>query len=62
MRDVDAHFERAESEGAIILMPPIDQPWGMRVYSAIDLEGHQWEFSQVLRLVDPAEWGASTIE
>ena len=62
VQDVDAHFERARCEGAEILMPPADQPWGLRVYSVIDLEGHQWEFSQILRLVDPAEWGANIIQ
>ena len=23
------------------------QPWGLRSYAAFDLEGHQWEFSQL---------------
>jgi uncharacterized glyoxalase superfamily protein PhnB len=60
--DVDQHYERANSAGATILMPPTDQPWGLRSYSAIDLEGHQWEFSQMLRLVEPETWGAIRIE
>src|SRR5207249_3667771 len=51
--DVDAHHERARGEGAAVLMPPTDQPWGIRSYAALDPEGHQWEFSQVLRLVEP---------
>lgn len=57
--DVDAHYERAEAGGATILMPPTDQPWGLRSYAAVDLEGHQWEFSQTLRLVEPEAWGAT---
>jgi uncharacterized glyoxalase superfamily protein PhnB len=61
-RDVDGHFERAKAGGATILMPPADQPWGLRVYSAIDLEGHQWEFSQVQQIVDPEAWGAKLVE
>jgi uncharacterized glyoxalase superfamily protein PhnB len=60
--DVDQHYERANSAGATILMCPTDQPWGLRSYSAIDLEGHQWEFSQMLRLVEPEAWGATRIE
>jgi len=60
--DVDAHHARAREAGADILMPPSDQPWGLRVYSVIDLEGHQWEFSQVLNLLEPEEWGATRIE
>lgn len=28
VEDVDAHYERAEREGAAVLSPPRDQPWG----------------------------------
>jgi uncharacterized glyoxalase superfamily protein PhnB len=45
--DVDAHYERAGREGAIVLTPPKDQPWGLRTYAALDPEGHQWEFATV---------------
>ena len=60
--DVDGHHERAEAEGATILTMPEDQPWGLRSYAALDLEGHQWEFSQLLKVVEPESWGASRIE
>lgn len=43
--DVDAHYERAEREGAIVLTAPEDQPWGLRTYAALDPQGHQWEFA-----------------
>jgi len=59
--DVDAHYERAKAEGATLLTAPTDQPWGLRSYSAIDLEGHHWEFSQVVRLVQPEDWGPTRI-
>jgi len=60
--DVDGHHQRAAGEGAVILMAPTDQPWGLRSYAAIDLEGHQWEFSQVLGVVEPEAWGATRVE
>lgn len=60
--DVDAHYERAKAEGATVLMRPTDHPWGLRSYAALDLEGHQWEFSQTLRIVDPKDWGATRVE
>jgi len=60
--DVDAHHQRASDEGAANLTGSTDQPWGLRSYAAIDLEGHQWEFSQVLRIVEPEAWGATRIE
>src|SRR6266540_480829 len=42
--DVDAHYRHATSEGATIVYEPVDQPYGYRVYSAHDLEGHLWSF------------------
>jgi uncharacterized glyoxalase superfamily protein PhnB len=58
VRDVDAHYERARNEGATILREPEDQPFGDRLYTAEDLEGHRWMFSQHVRDVAPEEWGA----
>lgn len=60
--EVDAHYERAKAAGATIVMMPTDQPWGLRSYATIDLEGHYWEFSQTLRLVEPEAWGAIRID
>ncbi len=60
--DVKAHYLQAQAAGATILMPPTDHPWGLRSYAAIDLEGHQWEFSQILQIVEPEVWGAVRID
>lgn len=46
---VDAHFERAKSAGAEIVMEPTDQEYGDRRYDAKDPEGHFWSFSTPLR-------------
>lgn len=43
--DVDAHHERARAAGAEIDLPIGDQPWGHRMYGAIDPEGHEWGFA-----------------
>lgn len=56
---VDAHFQHARDEGAHILTAVADQPWGLRDYEAVDLEGRQWNFSQHLRDTTPDEWGAT---
>jgi PhnB protein len=53
--DVDAHYERASAEGAVIAEPPEDQFHGSRSYRAMDLEGHRWIFSQLLREVPESE-------
>ncbi|HEY8152997.1 MAG TPA: VOC family protein [Myxococcota bacterium] len=43
--DVDAHFRRARAAGAEIASEPEDKPWGDRVYTARDPEGHEWFFA-----------------
>jgi MerR family transcriptional regulator, thiopeptide resistance regulator len=42
--DVDAHCRHAMAEGATVVQQPVDQPYGYRVYSAHDVEGHLWSF------------------
>ena len=56
--DVDATFERARSAGAEIREEPVDQEYGERRFTALDLEGHCWFFAQPTREVAPEEWGA----
>ena len=43
--------------GAQILRPPADHPFGERQYTAVDIGGHRWTFSQTIADVDPASWG-----
>lgn len=53
--DVDTHAARARAEGAEIVMPPTDQDYGGRSYSARDLEGNAWSFGSY----DP--WAAANV-
>ena len=46
VRDIDAHYRRAEAEGARIVTPLEDMFWGDRRYEALDLEGHRWHFAE----------------
>jgi uncharacterized glyoxalase superfamily protein PhnB len=49
VRDVDDHAERARAAGATILREPEDvSDVGLRVYTAEDLEGHRWMFTEPL--------------
>jgi uncharacterized glyoxalase superfamily protein PhnB len=57
--DVQRHYERAKEFGARIVEPPHDMPFGERQYTADDLAGHRWTFSQSIADVNPAEWGAT---
>ena len=45
-RGIDEHCARAETAGARITQRPADQFYGARVYRALDLEGHVWNFDQ----------------
>ena len=44
VEDVDAHHARARDAGAEISRAPVDQDYGAREYSALDLEGNRWSF------------------
>jgi uncharacterized glyoxalase superfamily protein PhnB len=62
VEDARAHCDRARERGARILMEPSDFEFGERQYSAEDLAGHHWTFSQTLTDVDPAAWGGQLID
>lgn len=57
VEDARAHCERARAGGARILMEPTDFEYGERQYTAEDLAGHQWTFSETLDDVHPETWG-----
>jgi uncharacterized glyoxalase superfamily protein PhnB len=57
--DVDKHFEHARQRGALIVKAPADMPFGERQYTAEDIGGHRWTFSESIADVDPAKWGAT---
>jgi uncharacterized glyoxalase superfamily protein PhnB len=45
--DVDAHFSRARDAGATIVSEPFEEH-AMRMYRALDTEGHRWTFAKPL--------------
>jgi uncharacterized glyoxalase superfamily protein PhnB len=57
--DVDPHYERACQHGARVIGPPADYPYGERQYTAEDLVGHRWTFSQSIADVHPSDWGGT---
>lgn len=58
--DVDAHHDHARRRGALILRPPADYPYGERQYSAQDLAGHKWTFTEALADLAPEDWGGTS--
>lgn len=57
VENVDEHHARALSAGARVSGPPTTHPYGERQYSAQDLAGHWWVFSQSVGDVHPSQWG-----
>lgn len=60
--DVDSHCEQATKAGARIVNPPTDYAYGERQYTAEDLGGHRWIFSQTIADIDPKTWGGELFE
>lgn len=50
------HCERARANGARIVEEPRDFEYGERQYTAEDLAGHQWKFSETRADETPEEW------
>lgn len=48
VEDVDAHHKQAVGQGAEVLYPPTNMPYGYREYSARDPEGGLWSFMKPL--------------
>ena len=57
VEDVNSHFETAVRNGAQTLSSPTNYPYGERQYTALDIGGHHWTFSQTIADIDPATWG-----
>ena len=58
--EADGHYDRARTRGAKILEPPKDFPYGERQYTAEDLGGHHWTFSESIADVAPEDWGGTS--
>lgn len=58
--NVDAHCDHARLHGAPIVSPPADYPYGERQYTAEDLAGHRWTFTQAIADLAPEDWGGTS--
>ncbi len=57
--DADTHCAHARRAGARVVDEPRDFPYGERQYSAVDIGGHLWTFSQSVADRAPEEWGGT---
>jgi predicted enzyme related to lactoylglutathione lyase len=60
VEDAATHHERARHRGAQILKEPRDFAYGERQYTAADLGGHHWTFSESIADVRPEDWGGTS--
>ncbi len=58
--DARAHHDLARSRGATIIQEPSDYPYGERQYTAQDLGGHHWTFSESIADLAPEDWGGTS--
>lgn len=57
---IDALCEQARAAGAVIEREPADQPYGDRVFTCLDLEGHPWSFGQTVKAMSHTEMAVAT--
>ena len=60
VKDIEDHCLNAKKKGVTIVQEPSDFPYGERQYTALDLDGHTWTFSQSINDVAPEAWGGRT--
>ena len=60
VESVDEHHDRARKQGVRIVQPPTDYPYGERQYTAEDLVGRRWTFSESIADVAPEDWGGTS--
>ncbi|MDQ2959606.1 MAG: VOC family protein [Candidatus Dormibacteraeota bacterium] len=58
--DARAHCASARAAGARIIAEPTDHEYGERQYTAEDIAGHQWTFSETIADVAPETWGGTS--
>lgn len=61
VQDVDRLFNAVKNAGGQVNGEPVSYPYGERQFSAVDLGGHVWTFSQTEADVDPAAWGGTLV-
>ncbi|HTU68337.1 MAG TPA: hypothetical protein VMF52_20510 [Steroidobacteraceae bacterium] len=59
--EADSLARRAAAAGATLLSEPQTFPYGERQFSAADLAGHVWTFSQSVADIDPGTWGGELV-
>jgi predicted enzyme related to lactoylglutathione lyase len=62
VEDVDAHYQRTKQAEAKIVEDLNETIYGEKQYGVLDLDGHHWLFSQHVKDLNPADWGATVLK
>jgi uncharacterized glyoxalase superfamily protein PhnB len=60
--DLDATYAYCIEEGCEITCEPMSEAWGVRVFVCLDPFGYEWEFSQPIAEMEPADGTAAVQE
>jgi uncharacterized glyoxalase superfamily protein PhnB len=61
VRDAKAHHAQAKARGARILRELENHIYGERQYTAEDIGGHVWTFTESIADSDPRDWGGELL-
>ena len=53
--DLEKVYKAVEKAALEILLEPVDEFYGDRVFMFLDPDGYEWKISQVIRQVDPED-------
>lgn len=57
VENLQEHYAHSVQQGVNILNPPTDFPYGERQYTATDIGGYEWTFTQSIADLAPEDWG-----
>ena len=60
--DLDVTYRYCTEEGCEITCEPMNEAWGVRVFVCLDPFGYEWEFSQPIPGMEPADGTAAVQE
>lgn len=60
--DIDRHYSKVRAAGAVTLGMPTEMQYGERQFSATDLAGHRWTFTQSIEDLAPEAWGGESVQ
>jgi uncharacterized glyoxalase superfamily protein PhnB len=55
VQDLDAAYSTFKASGCEITTEPMEEFWGVRLFTALDPEGYEWQITQTIVEISPEE-------